>query len=185
MPCPGPKDPKRPLFGPFLLNFPDQAQTGRSRPILADFSIESGPKSRRSPETAQRVFFGFYGSKTPKSKAVCIYPENEKSWFWRGPTSAVETFQEFKFVLSTSLFGFCFWRKFQPKRTKQRWNTDPPKSGFWGFQRFRSKSAFLDLSPQTNTWPFSRPLRASKPLPIDLKHETDPGAHFLSDFGKK
>ena len=68
MPCPGPKDPKRPLFGPFLLNFPDQAQTGRSRPILADFSIESGPKSRGSPETAQRVFFGFLGPKLPNQK---------------------------------------------------------------------------------------------------------------------
>ena len=68
------------------------------------------------------------GPKTPQIQAVCTYPETSKSRFWRGPTSAVETFQELKFVLSTSLFGFCFWRKFQPKRTKPRGNTDPPKS---------------------------------------------------------
>ena len=66
-----PKDPKGRFLAHFLLNFPDQAQTGRSRPILADFSIGSGLESRRSPETAQRVFSGFRGPKPPNQKS-CV-----------------------------------------------------------------------------------------------------------------
>ena len=62
MPGTDTKKPKKAPFEPsFLLNFPDQAQIDRSSPILADFSIGSGPESRRSPETAQRVLFRVLG----------------------------------------------------------------------------------------------------------------------------
>ena len=79
MPCPGPqKTQKGHFLALFLLNFPNQAQTDRSSPILADFSIGSGPESRRNPETAQRVFFRVLGVQNPQIQSRVLLPRKRK-----------------------------------------------------------------------------------------------------------
>ena len=168
MPCPGPQKTQKGRFlALFLLNFPNQAQTDRSSPILADFSIGSGPESRRNPETAQRVFFRVLGVQNLQIQSRVLLPRKRKiailarSYLGRGDLSRAQIC-----AVDVSL-RLLLLAKISAQKNQTALKYGPSKIVILGFSAIWAKISFFGLFSSNQHLTFSQPLRDSKPLPID------------------